>query len=275
MIRLSRDRTRIPAAFSGAARLPQLMKLLTVPVGGREFESTYWKKAKNQLKKETEGKCAYCEAPTAVAAHGDVEHFRPKKYYWWLAYCYDNYLFSCQLCNQSFKSDQFPLADESRKWQEPGPLPAVGSPAAELSSFVSDFSPDPADPVAIAKLIASYRAEGPNLIDPYLDDPADFFGWKPDGVKKTVELIPKSTDNDHQRLTLAAVTCYGLNRPELLAERWKTYRILLTTVNAINSGNLPPDLETDSRDLIREMISNAGPYAGMCRFFLKQWNFTP
>ena len=51
--------------------------------GPLEFKSTVWKAGKPQLKRETGGKCAYCESPTDTVAHGDVEHFRPKSKYWW------------------------------------------------------------------------------------------------------------------------------------------------------------------------------------------------
>jgi len=45
-----------------------------------------------------------------VVAYGDVEHLRPKSVYWWLAYCYDNHVFACQICNEGFKGDRFPIA---------------------------------------------------------------------------------------------------------------------------------------------------------------------
>ena len=44
-----------------------------------------------------------------MVAYGDVEHFRPKSKYWWLAYCYENYLYSCQMCNQRYKKAEFPI----------------------------------------------------------------------------------------------------------------------------------------------------------------------
>ena len=113
MIPLKRVRTSqaITTALRGQRRINRNVELLE---GLREndfdFKSSVWKRTKKQLKKESAGKCAYCEAPTSVVAHGDVEHFRPKSIYWWLAYCYDNYLYSCQICNQSFKSNHFPVS---------------------------------------------------------------------------------------------------------------------------------------------------------------------
>lgn len=118
MISLERVRTAgaIHAKYRGADKRERDKELMharrsflndnTKPI---LFKSAFWKTAKTQLKKESFGKCAYCEANTDVVAHGDVEHYRPKSIYWWLAYTYDNYLFACQICNQTYKSDNFPI----------------------------------------------------------------------------------------------------------------------------------------------------------------------
>ena len=103
MTKLERLRTAaaIPPAFRGTGRVARSLDLIQGRVAGTlEFNSNVWKAAKPQLKLETGGKCAYCESPTDTVAHGDVEHYRPKSKYWWLAYCYDNYLYACQICNQ-------------------------------------------------------------------------------------------------------------------------------------------------------------------------------
>ncbi len=54
--------------------------------------------------------CAYCLRLLAENYRGDVEHFRPKSQYWWLAYKLDNYVMSCAPCNRTYKRDRFPLA---------------------------------------------------------------------------------------------------------------------------------------------------------------------
>lgn len=103
MIRLTRVRTAPPVHdnFHGTKRVDANLKLLKLKRDGKLQEGTeknwnsdFWKKAKDQLLAETYNKCAYCETPTKVVDYGDVEHFRPKSKYWWLAYCYDNYLAS-------------------------------------------------------------------------------------------------------------------------------------------------------------------------------------
>lgn len=77
---------------------------------------------KEALKKCQKGKCCFCESKIDHIAHGDVEHFRPKAGYkqkpkdklttpgyYWLAYEWENLFFSCQLCNQRYKHNLFPL----------------------------------------------------------------------------------------------------------------------------------------------------------------------
>jgi uncharacterized protein (TIGR02646 family) len=51
------------------------------------------------------GKCAFCEQKEEVT---HVEHYRPKKKYYWLAYSWDNLLMSCPSCNIN-KSTHFEL----------------------------------------------------------------------------------------------------------------------------------------------------------------------
>ena len=55
-----------------------------------------------------QGKCCYCE--TALDANSEVEHWRPKSHYYWLAYSWDNLFLSCGFCNKK-KGNAFPLDD--------------------------------------------------------------------------------------------------------------------------------------------------------------------
>lgn len=125
MIRLYRTRTEdvIDAAFRGAKRIAYNVALLKMQ-REKACNSAYnfvfseiWGKAKPQLMKETNYKCAYCEKSIGTSdkkgiqatSYADVEHYRPKKGgYEWLAYCYDNYLYACEVCNRSYKTD-FPI----------------------------------------------------------------------------------------------------------------------------------------------------------------------
>ncbi len=83
---------------------------------------------KSALKKAQHDKCAFCESKISHISYGDVEHFRPKgawrqdmddeqSYpgYYWLAYQWENLFLACQICNQRFKKDLFPLENPSRR----------------------------------------------------------------------------------------------------------------------------------------------------------------
>ena len=80
------------------------------------------KTVKKALIKAQNDKCCFCESKCTHISYGDVEHFRPKggfkqspngplgkPGYYWLAYEWSNLFFSCQLCNQRFKKNLFPL----------------------------------------------------------------------------------------------------------------------------------------------------------------------
>jgi hypothetical protein len=78
-----------------------------------------------------------------------VEHFRPASRYWWLAFTWDNLLFSCRNCNQSpAKLDKFPLAEgsvhlEAEQLPPGGEFPLLLDPASESGvehiEFVEDL----------------------------------------------------------------------------------------------------------------------------------------
>ena len=89
-----------------------------------EFDSKIYghTTVKKALIKAQYDKCCFCESKVTGISFGDVEHFRPKggfrqkpkgllgkPGYYWLAYEWSNLFFSCQLCNQRFKRNLFPL----------------------------------------------------------------------------------------------------------------------------------------------------------------------
>ncbi len=97
---------------------------------GWSFDSGIYtaKSVKIALRKVQHDKCAFCESKVSHIAWGDVEHYRPKAGYrdglydplirpgyYWLAYEWSNLLFCCQLCNQRFKGNHFPLFDATQR----------------------------------------------------------------------------------------------------------------------------------------------------------------
>ncbi len=66
-----------------------------------------WKEFKSDFVLFSGGRCSICE--NTINKNDDIEHFRPKNYYWWLAYDYKNYTIYCDLCNRTYKKTEFPL----------------------------------------------------------------------------------------------------------------------------------------------------------------------
>jgi hypothetical protein len=85
------------------------------------------KTVKEALIKAQHDKCFLCESKITHISHGDVEHFRPKAAYrqsasdtlhtgyYWLAYEWNNLFLACQLCNQVFKKNLFPLSNPTAR----------------------------------------------------------------------------------------------------------------------------------------------------------------
>jgi uncharacterized protein (TIGR02646 family) len=116
------------------------------------------KSVKEALKQAQHDKCFLCESKITHIAYGDVEHFRPKAAYrqddndalhkpgyYWLAYEWHNLFLSCQLCNQQFKKNLFPLIN----------------PSARATSHKEDLD-----------------SEQPLFIDPSVDDPERFISFR-------------------------------------------------------------------------------------------------
>lgn len=249
MIRLRRNRSKtdIHANFYGEKKrnfekdlLINQRRIRRGEIQKHTFNSNRWKPAKEQLFAETGGKCACCEAPTAVVAFGDVEHYRPKSSYWWLVYCYDNYLASCQLCNQRFKRDDFPI--QNRKMQ--APIIKRNTTDTFIAAKVGAIAPDPLDTDQVKTFIRLHQQERPLLLNPYFDNPAEYFAWRADDVLREVEVTPNSekfqvkvivnTENPEvESIAAASIQYYGLNRMELKVGRYNIYhkyRVFKTTL---------------------------------------------
>lgn len=276
MIRLERVRSAeaIPEGFRGKRRIDRKLLLLKgFRQGKHEFDSDVWKAAKKQLKAESHGKCAYCEADTNVVAHGDVEHFRPKSVYWWLAYCYDNYLYSCQICNQVYKGDNFPVGGTPLALDPPLPDPFPdGLSDDELRTLVSRFAPDPLEDefgLPMQAFLAATRREKPHLPNPYEADPEPFFAWTADPVLKEVVVAPASSKPAVKKAFEAAVRFLGLNRDELRRVRWQRFEIL-DGFRRILQADVPPAAAEIARAQLREMMQDDAPFAGMARYFVRR-----
>ena len=241
--------------------------------GKHDFKPGRWKPAKTQLFVETKNKCAYCETTTKANQPGDVEHYRPKSIYWWLAYCYDNYLVSCRSCNQS-KFNHFPIQNGKMR----GPAIRSNTTDAFIASKAGTIAPDPLNKVKVDAFIRQHKQERPLLLNPYFDDPAEYFAWRADEVLKEVEITPNSenfqvevivnTENPHvEPIAAASIKHYDLNRQTLKNDRYAEYNKYSTFRRTLEDDRIRPETRRINTNAIERMKAPGAPFAGMIRYF--------
>lgn len=235
----SLHRIRVPSkitnSLKGTHLKNKLLNLLTLRI---QYETgvlekfkvpSKWKLAKKQLLEESSGKCAFCECEIPSHQHGDVEHYRPKSIYWWLAYTIDNFLLSCEICNQR-KSNTFDIRNERISC---GDLPILND-LQSMDSFVTKYvlNPSSADfddlPIGLKKL---KLIESPQLLNPYIDEVEKYFMWKYDKVLKEVEIdVNLTLSNAEQEDAKYTITLLDLNRVPLKRRRYRELLKLTTTI---------------------------------------------
>ena len=230
----------------------------------QEFKSYRWKPAKKQLLDETNGKCAYCEAPTSVVAYGDVEHYRPKSKYWWLAYCYENYLPSCQLCNQIYKSAKFPV--KNTRMISPVKIRS-NSTDDFIDSKAGDLTPDTLDNTAVLDFEEMHLSEWPYIINPYIEDPAHWVAWKENDVTERVKVVPSSNSETAKKVIKALEDDLGLNRIELQDLRYKQFLLFRAFKRALRDPNLSYGTRQEAESSVERMLDDSAQFAGMMRYF--------
>jgi len=222
-----------------------------------------WRDTKDQLLIETHNKCAYCESDITTVSYGDVEHYRPKSVYWWLAYVYDNYLASCAICNQRFKGKKFEFLGPV----SPPPNILSTSTDAELDAMAKVLIPDPLDLDAITVFEDLHRTESPLIPNPYIDDPEPMFVWEVFEGAGEVEVSPNPAFANADQIVDACERIYGINRPQLKRRRFERFKFYDTFRKALR--DLPQD--APSRPVVEAMVQSLGKanseYAGMIRFF--------
>jgi len=234
MIKLDKS-TPAPAALDVAA-----------PTNAAAIDGTVYGSpaVKQQLKDDQHGKCAYCERKLN-GDYGDVEHYRPKtKYkaadgqkehdgYHWLAYDWDNLLFSCSECNRSCKRTLFPLYDEGQR--------DIGH--------------------------QNIANEQPLLVNPAFERPEDFIGWRGE-----IAVAVGSTPYDIQKGETTISVLKLNDRPDLKARRLevlKDYKQLHSILELCSRvGTVPAEIQEAKRlleDKLADMTRGDKEFAGMLR----------
>lgn len=116
--------------------IPLTLQNAPVPACLDEVKESVYKAddVRDQLIEDQHYKCAYCES-RITREYNDVEHYRPKSVYYWLGHDWNNFLYSCDLCNRTYKKTNFPLKNEANRVTFPGSLdieePLIINPAFE------------------------------------------------------------------------------------------------------------------------------------------------
>lgn len=220
-----------------------------------EFDSSIYghKTVKEALILAQHDKCFLCESKISAIAYGDVEHFRPKKAfrqdetddlnypgYYWLAYAWGNLFLSCQICNQQFKKNYFPLENsEERK---------------DISHLYD------------------WRNEKTLLINPANEDenPEHFISFRVDEISGVVSFAIDENLKGNTTIKFG-----GLNRPALCEKRMGLLKPLLT-IYELATKNHPQPESNEAKDLLKQAITaftqDSAEFAGMFRC-LVQRNF--
>ncbi len=134
---VAKPRNKIPRAFVEAATA-EMNEVLPLFQRAKQKKPSYKYKAYRNaalvqvLEELFHKKCAYCESNYAATGYVEIEHYRPKSLYYWLAADWSNLLPACKRCNNG-KLSKFPLVDSRmqarRKGDERRELPLLLNPS--------------------------------------------------------------------------------------------------------------------------------------------------
>lgn len=213
----------------------------------------YWiPEARKKLWIHQNCKCCYCECIRGLKRESDLEHYRPKAKveddnehygYWWLAYEWDNYLYSCKPCNEDYKKSEFPLR-------------ASGIRARSKEDLLEN--------------------ENPILLNPFDDNPENFisFDWE-DSKSKFVKAISATRDFDNRGRD--TIEILGLNERNLPEERASFLLTLESLAKAMIAANYMNEhgqdfttLIENTRNLIKQETSSNKSFAGFRRAYFRK-----
>ena len=179
-----------------------------------ERRAGLWRELTSLLGSLSFGKCWYCESKQ-FRSDNAVDHFRPKRRvvecedhpgYWWLAFAWINYRFSCTLCNSRRREK---LDDSVGGKHDHFPLTA-GSPRAYAED--DDCS-----------------KELPELLDPTLPGDTVLLQFADDG-----RVYPRYAEDSHAenyQRAMTSIKLYNLNHRDIVEARKLMYKELLARLD--------------------------------------------
>lgn len=197
---------------------------------------------KEQMMADQHNKCAYCEQ-FKNGDFGCVEHYRPKggygadknltqPGYYWLAYDWQNLLFSCSECNISYKRNHFPLVDEN---------------ARDIEN-------------------RNITNEEPAIINPVTTDPGEHIEFSEFIIR------PKMVDGQESIKGKTTIGVFRLNDRNDLKEKrrkeWEKYKEIHKLLEICQMTHMDDGIEICER-LITKMQSEASEFCGMFKYQVK------
>ena len=206
MIKIEKDFKEIPASLKSQTTTNHRNTIIqnSAYIYEAKYDSRYkHKDIKDALKKIYHRKCAFCEQRIEQF---DVEHFRPKSIYYWLAFSWDNLLFACSTCN-THKLNHFETLQNKATYQ-----------TQDLDN--------------IHELAEKYNTqENCQFIHPELEDAEPYLIFEKNG----------KISSNHRKVKYTLTTC-KLDRRELNDERKRIWDDL---VKKVNDRLLKRDFEKD------------------------------
>jgi len=211
-----------------------------------EKASSTWQYLAEYLAPISFDKCWYCEC-SETRSDMAVDHYRPKNKveedadhpgYWWLAFDWSNYRYSCTFCN-SFRK---------KHTSTPG-----GKQCRFPLSCVSDRA---------SKRAHSCDIEVPCLLDPFVRTDAKLLTFLTNGKP-----VPASLDKskDHDRASVS-IEVYHLDEKKINKDRQRLYQKIRRLVESI-SQNEDENLKAELLSLAK---SNA-EYSSSARIYIRQY----
>lgn len=207
------DRDKISAANKTTSMYRNQVISTGKYIHGKAFNARYkTNDIKFELNRYHNGKCAFCET---IVHQMHVEHYRPKSYYYWLAYSWDNLLLACPMCNTA-KSDKFDTLKPKASFN---PSRIAGLSINSVSHIYDEL-------------------EMPLMVNPEVTDPKGMICFTKDG-----KILAKS---QRFRYTIKEVQ---LNREILIVSRRKCIDILRENIRDIFIEHI------DEPDLLRSNLT--------------------
>ena len=147
-----------------------------------------------------------------------------------------------------------------------------------IASKAGTIAPNPLNQDEVDDFTREHKQERPLLLNPYFDDPVEYFAWRADDVLREVEVTPNSenfqvevivnTENPEvESIAAVSIQYYGLNRKELKNIRYITYEHYDKYRKLLEGELISQEIRNEIRNTIESMKAQGKPFAGMIRYF--------